>query len=562
MSPASSVHLTVDGVSHRFTDRPVLTDVTFTASATQRLALIGENGSGKTTLLRIISGDLRSDHGRIVVSGMTVPGPRVGLLRQDAELPGQWSLHQAVERAVADQRRVLGMLEKAAREITSHEGAEEYSALLDEAQRTDAWSLDARIQRMLAGLELGAIPGDRMIAELSGGQRARLGLACLLLSAPDVLLLDEPTNHLDEAGAHFLTQVLADWPGIVVVASHDRAFLDDTASDILDLDPAPVAHVVGSPRAADTVFHGGFSTYLVHRARVLDEWTTRFDAEQAQLRQLRAELRRQHQVGHVNWTPRTETRMAQKFYADRNAKVVSRRVNDVRDRLTDLEQAQVTRPPQALHLAELTPAEGRVRGPVITARQVAVAGRLAPVDLDIDAGQHLLVTGPNGSGKSTMLEVLAGTLSPTQGVVHRDPRTHVGFLPQEVRVSGDPTAQRWFEELVGLQKAMEQPLHSFGVLHPRYLTCRVSTLSTGTLRRIRLAAALCCGQDLLLLDEPTNHLSLQLVTELEEAVGCFTGAVVMASHDRWLREHWSGDVRDLCVVDSTRGEEGFDEVEQ
>lgn len=561
MSSNSSVRLVVDGVSHRFTDRPVLTDVTFTAAASQRLALIGENGTGKTTLLRIISGDLSPDQGQVSLSGFSGDRASVGLLPQDAHFPEEWDLHQAVEHAVDAQRQVLRGLEQAAEDISSPEGADRYAALLNEALRTDAWSLDARIARVLDGLDLGAIEADRMIVQLSGGQRARLSLACLLLSAPEVLLLDEPTNHLDEAGAVFLTQILTDWPGVVVVASHDRAFLDECATGILDLDPAPVAHSAGAPAATDVVFHGGFSAYLEHRTAVLAEWTNRFETEQAQLRRLRTEFRRQHQVGHESWTPRTESRIAQKFYADRNAKVVSRRVNDVRDRLTDLEESQVVKPPRAMHLAQLSSGATRLRGPVISAKHVAVSGRVAPLCLDVVAGEHLLVTGPNGCGKSTLLALLAGTLEPTEGTVHRDSRARIGFLPQEVQVDGDPTAEQWFVALVGEDTADAQPLQSFGVLHPRYLTTKVSALSVGTRRRIVLAAALSGRPDVLLLDEPTNHLSLQLVTELEEAVAGFAGAVVVASHDRWLRRHWVGEVLDLADA-SARGEEGLDEVEQ
>src|SRR5699024_7478307 len=200
------------------------------------------------------------------------------------------------------------------------------------------WSLDARVAAMLAGLGLADLPRDRPTGALSGGQRARLALAWLLLSGPDVLLLDEPTTHLDDAAAAHLQQVLTTWPGPVLLASHDRAFLDETVTHLVDLDPAPIPHAVAGPLVGDgdgsgigaVTFTGSYTDYLHTRMDARARWEQQYNAKQAELKRLRAAVRDSPTVGQPGRPVRTEGRAAKKFYADRNAKVVARRVNDAR----------------------------------------------------------------------------------------------------------------------------------------------------------------------------------------------------------------------------------------
>src|SRR5699024_587007 len=193
--------------------------------------LIGENGSGKTTLLRILAGHLHPDAGTVSI---TAPGrtPRVGLLHQEVPFAAADTVAEALEEAVAPVRQAVADVDAAGARMARAPGeeaaAEAFATALENAERLEAWSLDARVEAMLAGLGLADLPRDRPTGALSGGQRARLSLAWLLLSGPDVLLLDEPTNHLDDAAAAHLQQVLTTWPGPVLLASHDRAFLDET----------------------------------------------------------------------------------------------------------------------------------------------------------------------------------------------------------------------------------------------------------------------------------------------------------------------------------------------
>lgn len=541
----------------------------FTVPGGNRTGLIGENGSGKTTLLRIVAGRTTPDVGTV---GVTAPGggtPRIGLLHQEPPFLPSTSIAEAMEAAVAPIRAAAEAVNATAAALAApaNDGdtALAYAVALETAERVGAWDVDARIDSMLAGLGLGDVSRDRKTERLSGGQRSRLALAWLLLSRPEVLLLDEPTNHLDDAATEHLHRVLMAWNGPALIASHDRAFLDETVTSLVDLDPAPLPHTVAGPLLADgdgtgivgTLFTGTYTDYLQARLDAQERWERQYRDEQTQLKRLRAGVRESQAVGHEDWTPRSEVRMAQKYYADRNAKVISRRVNDARRRLEELQERQVRKPPQRLRFQGLTAASTRTNthrswsGPVLTASNAGLAARLKPTSLTVSTGEKWLITGPNGAGKSTLLHILADDLIPTTGTVTKPLALRVGLLSQEVDLP-DPhrrgpgrTARQAYEDLVGLQRAEQVPLATFGLITGRDENRPVHVLSVGQQRRLAIAVLLADPPDVLLLDEPTNHLSLWLVTELEAAVPDYPGAVLVASHDRWLRRTWAGHRFDL-----------------
>lgn len=558
----SATHLRLDGVSFSYPGRRVLTDVSFTLAGGERLGVIGENGVGKSTLLQLIGGALAPDGGSIEA---TAPGgvtPRIGLLHQEPPFTPETSLGQALEQAVAPLRAVAAAVDTHAQamavssEAMLGAAASAYAAALGAAEHHQVWSLDARMAAMLDGLGLSDIPPDRPTGALSGGQCARLSLAWLLLSAPDVLLLDEPTNHLDDDATAHLRAVLTGWRGPVLIASHDRAFLDEAVTSLIDLDPAPAAHRHTAPLVGDgpgsgiglTRFTGNYTDYLGRRRTVRARWQRQYEQEQANLRRLDASIREAREVGHPGTAPRTEARASKKFYADRNATVVARRVNDARSRRDDLAERQIRRPPAELSFSMLASGRppGRLHGPVITASGVAVQHRLLPVDLAVSAGEQWLITGANGSGKSTLLHLLAGRVQPCRGTLATAPQARIGLLPQEVDLP-DPagrgperSAAQAYRDILGERMAEATDLAEFGLLGGRDINRPVAALSVGQRRRLALATLLARPPQILLLDEPTNHLSLLLASELEAALLAYPGTVVLASHDRWLRARWTG----------------------
>lgn len=261
--------------------------------------------------------------------------------------------------------------------------------------------------------------------------------------------------------------------------------------------------------------------------------------------------------------------MAQKFYADRNAKVVSRRVNEAATALARLEESQVRRPPAVVSFGGLATARGQVTGrpasdsePVLVATEVALTGRLAPVSVQLGARSRLLITGPNGAGKSTLLRILAGDLMPDAGSVTTIGQLTVGLLGQDAehlteaeRGAEDETAAESYRWAVGDATAQRVPLGTFGLIAGRDEQRRVRDLSVGQRRRLDLAVLLADPPDVLLLDEPTNHFSLLLSTQLEASIPGYPGAVVVASHDRWLREGWQGERLELAPPSATESHE-------
>ncbi|MGP5918996.1 ABC-F family ATP-binding cassette domain-containing protein [Brachybacterium alimentarium] len=544
-----ALHLRADGISFSFPDRRVLTDVSLVVPAGRPTGLLGENGSGKSTLLRILAGELPADAGTA-----SAPGP-IGFLHQELPFGPSATLADVIAHALERSRRLEQELTAAGEALAAADGelsagaARHYDEVLAEATLADVWNAAQRADVVLEGLTLASLARSVPLGEISGGQRERLALAHLLIARPTSWLLDEPTNHLDDDGAAFLAGAIAAHPGPVLIASHDRAFLDDATTAQLDLDPAE------SPARTDpgglTVYSGGFSDYLLARFEARDRWEHRFRTEQEELKALRQAVKDSRTVGHPGAPPRTEARAAKKFYADRNATVVSRRLREARARLAQLEEEQVRKPPAELHLTHLPQAPGGTGGTgsvLLSASGVAVQGRLDPVSFSLSRGERLLITGANGSGKSTLLDTVTGRLEPTEGAVDHPRGLRIGHLGQDDVVIPGRTVGHHLRAAAGQESAetVDAPVPElFGLVHPRDLPRPLELLSRGQLRRVMLAALLLDPPELLVLDEPTNHLALVTATRFEAALAEWSGTVLIASHDRWLRSRWEGEVLEL-----------------
>ncbi|GAA2217263.1 ABC-F family ATP-binding cassette domain-containing protein [Streptomyces nogalater] len=515
--------------------RRVLDTISLTASPGHRIGLIGENGVGKSTLLRVLAGVDEPDAGSV-----SRPAD-LGFLHQEMPYDADATVAAVLDEALREAREDLAELERLGEELARvpqhdprhRELLDAYGRRLEQAQHRESWDADRRAALVLDGLGLGAVGHDRALGSLSGGQRGRLALAALLVRRPSALLLDEPTNHLDDDAATFLEARIRDLPAAVVVASHDRAFLDAVCTDLVDLDPA----VDGPVR-----YGGNYTAYLGEKRAERGRWERRYAEEQQEL----AELRQAAGVTAHRVAPdRGRTDNEKMGYGHRAGRVqnqISRRVRDATRRLEELERAQVAEPPRPLRFTAGEPAARVEEGPqpLVALRDVRVPGRLALDALEISATDRLLVTGGNGAGKSTLLAVLAGRRA-AEGEVRRRRRLTVGLLTQDT-VFDRPgrTVRDTYELSLGAARAEQVPLTSLGLLHEADLDKPVGQLSAGQRRRLALALLVARPPQLLLLDEPTNHLSPRLCDELQEALGPGPGAIVVASHDRWLRRRWQG----------------------
>jgi macrolide transport system ATP-binding/permease protein len=574
-----SLHLRADGLSVSYPDRRIFIDLGFTVAPGQRLGLIGENGAGKSTLLRLIaSGSRQADAASAaalddaVVDGRLTRPLRTGLLTQELPFQAHDRVGDVLEAALAEVRAIELELDAAAAALAIVEddraataASARYADALDAAERAEVWSADARRDELLDGLGVSGVGLDRRIGEISGGQRSRFALAALLLRAPDALLLDEPTNHLDDAAAAFLEDRLRAWRGPVMFASHDRAFLDRVATGLLDLDPgrAGALALAGSGAAgADasrddvlaasggTVFGGGFSEFLTVKAEELARWRRQYDDEQDELKRLRLAVNgaATRHVAHGRAATDND-KFLRHFKRENVEQAVSRRVRNAELRLATLEREQVRKPPAPIAFAGIpsgSHALEEASGLLLQLSDVAVDGRLELDALQVGPLTRLLVTGANGAGKSTLLGVLAGSLGVDGGTVHRRKGLRVQLLEQDVRFTDpDASPRRLYERVLGQRRAEQVPLSSLGLIAPRDESRPLGSLSVGQQRRLALALVIARPPHVFLLDEPTNHLSLGLATDLEEALGTYPGAVVIASHDRWLRRRWAGEWLEL-----------------
>ncbi|WP_020673542.1 ABC-F family ATP-binding cassette domain-containing protein [Amycolatopsis nigrescens] len=524
---STSLFLRAQDLAFGYGDRIVFDGLSLTASAGQRVGLVGENGVGKSTLLRLLAGVEEP------FAGSVQRGPDLGFLLQELPFPGHTRFSDVIDDALAETRVQAALLDRLTERLAGHPedetALEEYGQVLEWAQAHELWDADRRAELVCVGLGLGGIGTERRIDTLSGGERSRLGLAALLIRRPQTLLLDEPTNHLDDDGMEFLEKHLATLTGVVVLSSHDRVFLDAVCTDIVDLDPA----LDGATR-----YGGAYTEYLVQKRAERARWEQRFAEEQAELKELRGAVAVTARAVAHDRPQRDNAKTLYDFKTGRVQKQISRRVRNAQQRLDELERDQVRKPPAPLRFAGLPAGHGGEDELALSVRDLHVPGRLQIGHLDIAGSARLLVTGGNGAGKSTLLSVLAGSLPPESGSVHRARGVRVGLLEQDVSFA-EPgrTARQLYTAAVGEHAP---PLAQLGLLAPRDLDRPVRALSVGQRRRLALAVLLAEPPQVLLLDEPTNHISLSLAEELFDALDTAPGAVVVASHDRWLRRTWPG----------------------
>ncbi|MFF2009913.1 ABC-F family ATP-binding cassette domain-containing protein [Streptomyces sp. NPDC058195] len=528
-----SSQIVLRGVTVSRGDRLLLDDVSLVVRPGERIGVVGENGAGKTTLLRLLAGLEPPASGTV----FTAADRGVGLLSQTPRLPPRCTVRDAVDDALAELRTLERELRaaEAALGTADDTALAAYGDLLTAFELRGGYEADARVDKAMHGLGLAHITPSRELGSLSGGEQARLGLACLIAARPELMLLDEPTNHLDESALDWLEGELCAHPGTVVAVSHDRIFLERVATSVLEVD---------ADRRTVVRYGGGYAGFRAGQRAARQRWEQSYAQwceETGQLEEYTATTARAVAAGRVI---RDNNKMAYDRAAGRVQASVSGRVRNAHKRLERLRAHPVPRPPEPLRFAAL-PVAGAAGGELVSLTDVRVGGRLAVDQLSVTASDRILIHGGNGAGKSTLLRIMAGVLRPDAGRVTR--RGAIGYLAQEIPVHQPAesvlTAFGRGLPLAGDERA--DLLLSYGLFRSRDLRVPVGSLSAGQRRRLALARLLARPADLLLLDEPANHLALALVEELEEALARWPGALVVVSHDRQLRRRFTGDIRQM-----------------
>jgi ATPase subunit of ABC transporter with duplicated ATPase domains len=465
---------------------PLFSGVTFTLSGRERVGLVGPNGVGKSTLLRVLVGQLRPERGAVSLS----PGTTLGYYAQQVPDPDA-----TIAGFLA---RAPGELPALARRVAAGD-----ADCVERFTQLGGWAYAARVEAVRARLGVDALDPRRALGTLSGGEQARVMLAQVLLSEPDILILDEPTDHLDAAGTDWLGRYLADFPGAVLVVTHDRAFLDRVVGSIMELDgihPAP------------QLYTGNFTAYRAEKQRRWERLLLDYEAQEKARARLAEDIERtKDQARSVELTVRRGLgadrirRYAKKVA--RKAKARERRL-ERRMHATCWLAEPSTRPALVVAFPSVTPA-----GELIAA---------APVE--IRAGDRVLVTGVNGAGKSTLLRALAAEVRVPAGLL---PQTHDGL---RLRIS----VLDFFRSRVPMYVDDAEATLVGYLFDPDQLDQPLATLSAGELRRLLLATIVNSGAEVILLDEPTNYLDFDSLDVVEAALRTFTGTIVMVTHDPYL----------------------------
>lgn len=537
------VQLVADAVTYGYPGHPVLERVDLVVSAGDRVGVVGENGAGKTTLLRVLAGELAPQTGTVHRSGT------LASVEQELDAPGGATVGTFVAEALGGIRAAAAELEAAIAGF-DHESGDlaRLTAAVARYEHLAAWDADRRVDVALT--RFGAPrEADRRLDQLSVGERYRVRLACRIGERADLLLLDEPTNHLDAAGIDYLTAQLREWPGAVVIVTHDRRLLDDVMTAILDLDPA----MDGRP-----ALYGAtrYSDYRFLKSQMIRRWRARYRAERKRAVQLAERLDSTYENLSDEWRPPKGSQTHRRATRARgHVKAADRLIQQL-----EADAVEVPTPPLVLTFPDLPSLPPQPQtGPLLDLRAPLVTGRLdlAGVRVDVPACGRLLVTGPNGSGKSTLLAALAGSVRLDRGVRSIAPGVRLGVLAQEgptehaAALVAHPRAAGAAEQLSGfdayarhaltllgaqlLDPGQLVPIAALGLLTEEDLDRPLRELSVGQRRRFDLACALLAAPHVLILDEPTNHLSVGLVDELTAALRATSAAVVVATHDRRMR---------------------------
>jgi ATPase subunit of ABC transporter with duplicated ATPase domains len=458
----------------------ILERVSLAVTPGSRIGVVGPNGRGKTTLLRALAGLEAVDAGSV---RRTPPDLRVGYLPQERDL---------------DPCETVGRY----------------------VQRRSGESQDWRVGRALAEAGLD-VPLSRSVAELSGGQAARVALASILAASFDVYLLDEPTNDLDFAGLALLERFVESLDAAVVVVSHDRAFLDRAVRRIVELES-------GTQRVYEHA--GGWTEYEQARTRARAEHERAYAEWEGE----RDRFTGLHQERRV------QARAHGKGAGRRGTHALMSKTRAAAKRLERLEEQRVEKPWQPWEL-KVTIAPAKRAGDLVVALERAVIERegfrLGPLDLHVGCGERISIAGPNGSGKSTLLAALLGRLPLSAGERRAGPGAVFGEIGQpRAQFGGEPPLLAGFTRATGLPGSDARTLLAKFDLYAEHVARPGRTLSPGERTRAELAAQAALGVNCLVLDEPTNHLDLPAIEELERALARYDGTLLLVTHDRRFLE--------------------------
>jgi ATP-binding cassette ChvD family protein len=489
----------MQGLTKSYPTRKVLDNVHLSFYPDAKIGVLGVNGSGKSTLLRIMAGLDKEYNGEAWVA----EGARVGYLEQEPQLDASKTVRENVMMGVAKQKAILDRYNELAVNY-SDETADEMTKLQDEIEAAGLWDLDSKVDQAMDALR--CPPDDADVTKLSGGERRRVALCKLLLDQPELLLLDEPTNHLDAESVSWLEGHLRNYPGAILIVTHDRYFLDNVTSWILELD-----------RGRGIPYEGNYSSWLVQKQKRLEQEGREDAAHQRTL------AREQEWIAASPKARQAKSKARYQRYEDLLKQASEKQT----------QTAQITIPVAERLGANVVDFEGLSKG--FGDREL-----IDNLTFKLPPGGIVGVIGPNGAGKTTLFRMITKQETPDKGTITVGESVHLGYVDQS-RDDLDGKKTVW-EEISGGNELIllgKREVNSRGYCSSFNFKGadqqkKVGALSGGERNRVHLAKMLKSGANVLLLDEPTNDLDVDTLRALEEALEDFAGCAVIISHDRWF----------------------------
>jgi macrolide transport system ATP-binding/permease protein len=521
----------------------VLEDISFIINPNDRVGIVGSNGVGKTTLLNILIGQESIDSG----SFSFAPSIEVGYLPQTTpEFYGR-TMQDLILESVGNLRQLEERMRELEAAMSTATGGhldglmEEYQLVSTRFQDRGGYELDYKIDTILDGLRISYLPREREMQTLSGGEKARVGLATLLLRSPDLLLLDEPTNHLDFASLEWLEFYLSSYKGAILLVSHDRQFLNRAVNQIFEIDE----HTHRLKK-----YEGNYDAYVQAKVAERLKWEEDYERQQEEIKELRKRIRETARNVAHNRSATDSDKTAYNFFGGRVQNTISRGVRAAEEQLRRIEADPIPKPPKLMKVSSYFNVEPLQSEVVINAAHLTKCWSetciLNNVSFTIASDARLLLFGANGAGKTTLLKIIMGLEKPDGGEISVVDSARLGYLPQDPQMDLDKTVIETYRYgQVGYEGEFVGRLIGYGLFRLEDMYKKVAQLSIGQRRKLEIARLMAEGPNVLLLDEPTNYISLDVLEAFESAILAFPGPVIAVSHDRWFMQRFAGKIWEL-----------------
>lgn len=516
--------LKVKQITKEWDGNTLFENISFEVKEGERLALFGRNGVGKTTLLQGLTGRLSLDGGEVQ---RLLPLEAWGWLDQQAQMDSSLTLLEFVQ-AGSNQlfglKRAMAELTLRMQEETSDELLSRYSELYERYAQLDGYSWEINSERCLTQLSFDPSLWSLPFASLSGGQKTKAQLAALMVREPKLVILDEPTNHLDSDALDWLEQWVRSYPGTIVYVSHDRTFIDRTATSVLELE-----------RHGCRRYAGGYTEYKAQKELELRTQEALHKKQQLEREKLLESIRM-----YAEWFQQAHKAAGQNDFLRSKSKKNVSRLHAKESALARLDSDKVQKPREESQLRMHLETDGFAASTLLRMENVGFAyeGRgqvFSQLNLSIERGDRLAVLGPNGAGKSTLLKLATGNLTPTAGKVTIHPQTKIGYFEQELdKLDSDTTILDSLLMIPEMTQSHARTILGCFLFSKEDVFKRIGDLSMGEKCRVAFLKLYFGKANLLVLDEPTNYLDVSTREQVEEALSHYPGAVLLVTHDRYL----------------------------